>query len=99
MFIICAGLFITMTITSIFAYIKVCKEKQKKFLLFALPAHVISATLMFVSIFLIIKGKDMTKIGCILNLIAGIIAIYLTVISAVFKHIVYGKARKANNQN
>lgn len=99
MFIICAGLLITLTIVSIFVYIKVCKEKQKKFLLFALPAHIISAALMFVSIVLILKGKDTTKVGCIMNLIAGIIVVYLTVVSAVFKHIVYSKARKANNQN
>ena len=99
MFIICVGLLVVLTICSIFTYVKVCKEKQKKFLLFALPAHVISAALMFVSIVLIMRDHDARNIGCIMNLIAGIIGIYLTVISIVFKHVAYGKARKANKQN
>ncbi len=99
MFLICVGLLIIFTIFSIFTYIKVCKEKQKKFLLFALPAHIISAVLLFLSLALITKGKDAANAGCIMNLIAAIIAVYLTVISIVFKHIAYGKARKANNQN
>lgn len=99
MFIICVGLLITLTICSIFTYIYVCKEKQKKFLLFALPAHIISAALMFISIILIMKNKDGRNVACIMNLIAGIVAIYLTVVSIVFKHVAYGKARKAEKQN
>ncbi|MBQ0045618.1 MAG: hypothetical protein KBS35_01875 [Mycoplasma sp.] len=99
MFVICVGLLIAMTVCSIFTYVKVCKEKQKKFLLFALPAHVISAVLMFVSILVILKDKDSRNVGCIMNLIAGLVALYLAIISGIFKHIAYGKARKANKQN
>lgn len=95
MFIICVGLLLIMTICSIFTYRYVCKEKQKKFLLFAIPAHVISAVLMIFSIVILVKGKDDRSIACIINLIAGIVALYLTIVSAVFKHIAYGKARKA----
>lgn len=102
MFIICLGLLVALTICSIFTYVKVCKEKQKKFLLFALPAHVISAVLMFVSLIVIMKdinNIDNRNVACIMNLIAGIVAVYLTVISIVFKHIAYGKAKKANKEN
>lgn len=95
MFIICVGLLLVMTVCSIFTYRYVCKEKQKKFLLFALPAHIISAALMFLSIAILIKGKDDRNVACIINLIAGLVALYLTIVSAVFKHITYGKARKA----
>lgn len=98
MFIICVGLLIATTICSIFTYIKVCKENQKKFLLFALPAHIISAALMLISIFIIMKDKDSRSAGCIINLVAGIIALYLAIVSGVFKHIAYGKARKANKE-
>lgn len=99
MFIICVGTLLIATICSIFTYINVCKENQKKFLLFALPAHVISAVLMIVSIAVIIKSKggDSTA-GCIINLMAGLVALYLSVISVVFKHITYGKARSNQQQ-
>ena len=96
MFVISAGLLLALTVSSIFTYIYVCKEKQKKFLLFALPAHIISAVLMIFSIAILTKSNEDRVPACIMNLVAGIVALYLTIVSAVFKHITYGKARKAN---
>lgn len=96
MFVISAGLLLALTVSSIFTYIYVCKEKQKKFLIFALPAHIISAVLMIFSIAILTKSNEDRVPACIMNLVAGIVALYLTIVSAVFKHITYGKARKAN---
>ncbi len=100
MFVICLGALLYMTIAGIVTYIYVCKEKQKKFLLFALPAQIIASILLFLSLIFVFKGLQqqeliVKKIGCWLNIIAGIIGIYLTVISIVFKHIAWNKARKA----
>lgn len=103
MFVICIATLIFQIITSIFVYIHTCKEKQKKFLLFALPAQVIAIALTFVSIALLFpalkeNNHDGKAAACILNLVAGIIALYICIVSTVFKHVVWGKARKAENK-
>ncbi|MCQ3915472.1 MAG: hypothetical protein MJ195_01735 [Mycoplasmoidaceae bacterium] len=93
MFVICIGTLLFQIITSIFTYINTCKEKQKKFLLFALPAQVVAIALMFVSIALLFPAlknndHDGKVAGCILNLVAGLITLYICIVSTVFKHVV-----------
>lgn len=98
MFVICIGTLLFSIITSIFAYRNACKEGQKKFLLFALPAQIIAIALMFISIGVLFPAlknvdHDGKAAACILNLVAGLIGVYICIISTVFKHIIYGKSK------
>ncbi|XQP55083.1 MAG: hypothetical protein ACOQNV_03030 [Mycoplasmoidaceae bacterium] len=98
MFIIVLGTLLFLTISSIITYVHVCKEKQKKFLIFALPGQVVSFAFMILSIILLVKSGNQGErnVACWMNIIAGIVALYLCVVSTVFKHITWNKAKKSN---